>query len=300
MNLQSAPPALSALLTAWDWRLDVSLVLGTTTLLYIIGWWRLRRKGRGQLATGWRLASYLGGIFALVLALLSPIDTFQSLLFFMHMVQHLLLSMIAPPLLWLASPLPISLWGLPKALRLSMALLLGRQAIFRRALRAATPPFIVWMLYVATLWGWHDPAAYNAALRIEWLHDVEHLSFFGTSMLFWWHVTNAAPRIHGHFPRFSRVLYVLLAFFQNFGPSIVITMAPEPIYTHYTEVPRLWGISALEDQRIGGLIMWIPGGMMYAVAEIILVVRMLGQPKITSTQQTQSRMTLSPTPADKG
>jgi cytochrome c oxidase assembly factor CtaG len=255
-------PSFLTYASAWEWRLDVILILGTATVLYIAGWWRLRRKGRRKLATGWRLASYLGGITALVLALLSPIDALQSLLFLMHMIQHLLLMMIAPPLLWQGSPLPISVWGLPRKLRRSLGGLLGRNAPFRRGLRAATTPFISWLVFVATLWGWHDPAAYDAALRITWLHDLEHLTFFGAALLFWWHATTAAPRIHGRFPFAARLAYLLLTFFVNFI---------------YTEVPRLWGTSALQDQRIGGIIMWIPGGMMYAGAILILIIRHLGQ-----------------------
>jgi len=274
MNPQS--PDLLTYLSAWEWRLDVILVLGTATALYIAGWWRLRRKGRRKLATGWRLASYLGGITALVLALLSPIDALQALLFLMHMIQHLLLMMIAPPLLWLGSPMPISVWGLPHNLRRSLGALLGRDALFRRGLRAATTPFISWLIFVATLWGWHDPAAYDAALRITWLHDLEHLTFFGAALLFWWHATAAGPRIHGRFPFAARVAYLLLAFFVNFVPSVPLALANQPIYTFYTEVPRLWGISALQDQRIGGVIMWIPGGMMYAGAILILIIRHLG------------------------
>jgi cytochrome c oxidase assembly factor CtaG len=270
-------PGFLTYLSAWEWRLDVILILGTATALYIAGWWRLRRKGRRKLATGWRLASYLSGITALVLALLSPIDALQSLLFLMHMIQHLLLMMIAPPLLWLGSPMPISVWGLPHTLRRSLGGLLGRNALFRRGLRAATTPFISWLVFVATLWGWHDPAAYDAALRITWLHDLEHITFFGAALLFWWHATTAAPRIHGSFPFAARVAYLLLAFFVNFVPSVPLALANQPIYTFYTEVPRLWGISALQDQRIGGVIMWIPGGMMYAGAILILIIRHLGQ-----------------------
>lgn len=274
MHFHPGPPSANSLLAAWDFRLDTILVLGTATLLYVAGWWRLRRKGQ-PIATVWRLASYLGGILVLVLALMSALDTYQYYLFYMHMIQHLLLAMIAPPLLWLASPLPIGLWALQRDLRKSAALLLGGKSPVRKALTSVTPPFISWIVFMGVLWGWHDPNAYNAALRSNLIHDLEHVTFFGTAMLFWWHAINAAPRIHGPFPPLKRMLYVLLAFFLNLGPSIAITFAERVIYTHYLDVPRIAGISALQDQHIAGLIMWIPGGMMYGAAALLLIVRLL-------------------------
>lgn len=256
----------------WGWRADVIIVLGLMTLLYVVGWWRLRRRG-SSLATGWRLTSYLAGITALVLALLSPIDTMQEILFIMHMVQHELLMMIAPPLLFLAAPFPIALWGMPAGPRRMLRHVFSSPSQGRSLLKTITSPQVSLMIFLITLWGWHDPNAYNGALRIAWLHDAEHLTFFGSSMLFWWHVTGAAPHIHGRMKLSARVLYVLLVFFLNLGPSVAITLADKPIYTFYVDAPRPFDITVMDDQRIGGLIMWIFGGMMYAATALILIAR---------------------------
>ncbi len=262
-------------LLRWDWRPEIILVLAGLGFTYSLGWWRLRRQGHLRLASGWQLAAYLGGLAVLGLALLSPIDTLQSLLFTAHMVQHVLLMMVVPPLLLLAQPFPLVLWGLPAGLRHAVGRLLARSAPFRRGLRRATMPWATWILYVATLWIWHVPAAYDAALRIELLHDLEHLSFFVTALLFWWHVTDAAPHIHELRGCGRRIGYVLAALAQNEILAVGIALTRRPLYTHYTTVPRLWDLSVLEDQMLGGAIMWIPGGMMYAVTAIILLARLL-------------------------
>jgi cytochrome c oxidase assembly factor CtaG len=259
----------------WDWQPAAILVLIVLGGTYCLGWWRLRWQGHTRLANGWRLAAYLSGLAVLGLALLSPIDTLQSLLFSMHMVQHELLMMVAPPLLLLANPFPIALWGMPAGLRRTIGRLLTRKAPFRRVVRRLTAPWVAWALYVATLWIWHAPIAYNAALNDELIHDVEHITFFATALLFWWHVVGAAPRIHGSPGYGVRIGYVLAALVQNEVLAVSISLAHQPLYAYYMTVPRLWDLSVLEDQMLGGAIMWVPGGMMYVLTAIILIACLL-------------------------
>ncbi len=265
------------LLLRWDWRPEVLLVLLLLGTTYTLGWWRLRRRGHRPLANGWHLTAYLSGLGVLALALLSPIDALGDLLFSMHMVQHELLMMVAAPLLLLGAPFPIALWGLPVSLRHTIGRLLARHAPFRRVLRRLSAPWVAWVLYVGVLWLWHAPAAYDAALRNEFIHDVEHISFFVTALLFWWHVIGAAPRIHGEMGYGMRIGYVLAALAQNEILSVGISLSRQPLYPYYTAVPRLWGLSVLEDQMLGGAIMWIPGGMMYALTAILLIARLLNR-----------------------
>jgi len=289
-------PVLRAVLLSWNWRLDVILVLALAGTLYTTGWWRLRertrhsrnryqqrarRSGRGRwpLAVGWRLVAYLLGLVFIGLALLSPVDALGGQLFFMHMIQHLLLIMIAPPLMLIANPLPFVLWGLPATLRrrlgYALSVALHRDSFFRRALRSTTASGAIWLFWVISLVGWHDPTAYNAALRNEFIHDLEHLSFFLASMLFWWHVTGAGPRIHRQHGLIGRIALVIAAVPPNMLVGIVLAFAEEVIYTYYLDVPRLWGIDVLTDQQIGGVIMWVPGSMMYLIAALILISRLL-------------------------
>jgi cytochrome c oxidase assembly factor CtaG len=280
---------LRAVLLSWDLRIEVILVLVVAGALYTRGWRRLRalrsgaagakgsrpRDERGRLATGGRLAAYLGGLVILGLALMSPIDVLGGQFFFMHMIQHLLLVMIVPPLLWLASPLPFVMWGLPDGGRRQVGEWLRPGATFRRRLRALTPPGIVWMLFVSAVLGWHDPGAYQAALRDELVHDLEHLSFFLTAVLFWWHVIYAPPYIHKRLARGARVAYVLAAVPPNMAAGAVIAFSGQPIYPYYVGVPRPWGLTVMQDQMLGGIIMWIPGSMMYIIAALILISRWL-------------------------
>ncbi len=259
----------------WEWRPEVVLTLAALGAVYVRGWWHLRRGGHRRLASGWRLAAYLAGLSALAVALLSPIDALQALLFLMHMVQHELLMMVAAPLLLLAEPFPILLWGLPPGVRRAVGDLLARGGVLRQILARLATPWLSWAAYVVTLWVWHAPAAYDASLRNEWIHDLEHMTFFWSAMLFWWHVVGAAPRIHGFHGYGMRIVYVLAALAQNEVLGTSITFARRPLYAYYTTVPRLWGLSVMDDQMLGGEVMWIAGGMMYVLTALILLARFL-------------------------
>ena len=269
-------PVLNALLLSWDWRLDVSAVLLFMGSLYSLGWWRIRRQGTGRqrLATGRRLASYLGGLLLLAIALMSPVDVLSGQLLLMHMIQHKLLIVFAPPLLWAANPLPFFLWGLPPRPRRQAARLLSPGSPFRHTLRALTSPGLVWLAFVSILVGWHDPNAYNAALRSRLVHDLEHLTFFGSAMLFWWQVVGAGPRLRS-LSNGVRLAYVLGVVPVNMAIGVTLAFASQPIYTYYTAAPRLWGINVMLDQMIGGVIMWIPGSEMYIYAALIIIARMV-------------------------
>lgn len=269
-------PVLSALLLSWDLRVEIIISLVLAGGLYTRGWWRLRRRtnSRATLATGWQLAAYLGGLVILGLALMSPIDVLGGQLFFMHMIQHKLMVMIAAPLLLIANPLPFFLWGLPARLRRQAGGALNRRSPIRRGLFVLTAPGLAWMAFVAVYLGWHDPNAYNAALRSDFVHDVEHLTFFFTAILYWWYVIGAGPRLRSP-SRGARVAFLLATVPVNMAAGVTISFASQPIYTYYTTVPRLWDISVMLDQMISGVIMWIPGSMMYLLAALILISRLV-------------------------
>jgi cytochrome c oxidase assembly factor CtaG len=273
-------PTTKAILASWDWRVEVMIVLALAGTFYTIGWWRLRRRQRyGSLATGWRLISYLFGLLVIGLALMSPIALLSQQLFLMHMTQHLLLIMIGPPLLLVTNPMPFILWGLPASWRLKVGggigRLLHRHSPVRRHLQMATSPGIVWLAWVIMVFGWHDPTLYNAALQYGWVHNIEHLSFFTAGLLFWWRVTGAGPRIHKQASLLGRIAFVIGAIPPNMLTGVVLAFASEPIYTYYLAVPRLWNLSVMADQQIGGVIMWVPGSMMYIIAALILISRLL-------------------------
>jgi putative membrane protein len=275
-------PILRATLTSWDLRVEVILILATAGILYTLGWWRLRKRTRlrnsrtrWQLGARRRLAFYLGGLILLAIALMSPIDVLGAQLFTMHMVQHVLLVMVIPPLILLANPLPFVLWGMPGQARLKAGRWLGRKARLRQVLLRITGPGWVWLIFVIIYWGWHDPAVYVLALENGFIHDLEHITFFLISMLYWWHIINAGPRIHRQLPPLARIGYLLAAIPPTMLAGIAIAFATQPIYSYYEALPRIWGLSALDDQRIAGVIMWVPGSMMYMMAILILANRWL-------------------------
>jgi putative membrane protein len=272
-------PPLTSLFASWHLRIDVILVVTTLAGGYTFGWWRLRNRGRLVPGHRWQPALYVTGLAAVGLALLSPIDRWASVLFTMHMVQHLLLIMIAAPLLLLANPLPAFLWAMPRRSRQRVGRLLGRDGIMRQALWALTWMPVAWLVFMANLWAWHHPAAYQAALRHDIIHDLEHLAFFGTALLFWWPLINPAPKVHGRihagFPS-SHLLYLAAAAGQHILLGALLALPERVLYPFYAAAPHLWGLSPLHDQALGGGIMWV-GAHMYLLPILLIVARMLSE-----------------------
>lgn len=262
-----ADPTLGAFLRSW--QLEPTIVFGLVLAagLYGSGLSRLwGRTGQGAVVSGWRALAFATGLFAVALALLSPIATFSSLLFSMHMTQHLLLTMVAAPLLLLGAPLLPMLWGLPLAVRRAVGQACAPGAPLHRAFGWLTRPLPALSLHTLTVWAWHLPPAYEAGLRIEALHYLQHALFFGTALLFWWPVIQPVPG-RRRMPYGLALLYLFAATVaQTKLLGGLLTFAGAPIYRHYTEVPRIWGLSALADQQLAGLIMLVGGFMMLGLA----------------------------------
>ncbi len=281
-------PTDSSLFTDWHWRLDVLLVLLFLGATYVHGWLRLRQRAV-SVSPWWQLILYLAALGSVFLALISPIDALASGLLSMHMAQHLLLLMIAPLLFLLANPLAVFLWGLPgkgrqRVGRLLIRLpgkgrhrvgrLLIRSSPFRRVLWALTLLPVAWSLYVVDLWVWHHPLFYELALENRMVHDIQHLLFFFTALLFWWPVVNPAPRLHGAVSYGFRIVYLIAATLQNTVLGMAISLPERVLYPFYETVPRLRDLSPINDQALGGGILWVSGHM-YLIPIIVLVARML-------------------------
>jgi len=277
---------LRTIFSVWELRWEVLIPLGVMLTLYLRGWFRLRaiqqrvdakrrqqrwrlKHHRKPLATPWRLASYLAGWLILLVALISGIDAYGSMFFFVHMLQHLLIMMAAPPLLWLGQPYAIGMWGLPRRWRLEVGGLFVDGSPVRRALDAIARPGLSWMVMVVVTWVWHDGKMYNLSLTSELIHDIQHLSFVFMGLYYWWLVTGAAPRHYRFTSPLKRSLFLLAAVPPNALLGFSIALADEPIYTYYEAVPRLWGMSVMADQQLGGILMWVPGSMMFMMAALI-------------------------------
>jgi cytochrome c oxidase assembly factor CtaG len=262
---------------AWYPRPLVLLLVATLGVLYVRGWWRLRRTPRTRgAAPGWRLLAYLLGLVTIVLALCSPLEVLAELSFTAHMMQHQLLMMTAPPLLLLGAPFPLILWAVTPSLRRRIGGLVARPGPVRRVLATLTWMPVALTLFTVTLWSWHHPILYEAALRYPVLHDLEHLTFFGTAVLFWWPIINPAPRFH-HLTSGvmygARIGYLVLATGQNTLLGAVFGMAERVFYPSYAAAPQLlvdW--SPLDDQSFGGGVMW-SASHMFLLAILILLHR---------------------------
>lgn len=274
----------------WRWRPEIVFPLLLASSAFAVGWWRLSRRSPQPLPA-WRLTLALGGLVAIDLALLSPLDELAHGLFLAHMVQHTLLLMVAPPLLLLADPLPMILWSLPRPLRVWTGSLLAPGAPIRRTWRLVTWMPVTWLTYALALWLWHLPAAYDAALRHGFLHDLEHLAFFWAGILYWWPVVNPAPRFRGYVPHSLRIVYVVLAEAQQAALGLLLSMSPAVLYPSYLVEPRLWGLNPLEDQAWGGVIMWATGGLVGVATVLVLLFRLLEREERRSPAAGAARVT---------
>ena len=272
----SRATSFSDFLTKWELSPYVLIPLAAILGAYLVGSWRLSSRTKYPTATGARDLLYFGGFAALLVALVSPIGVYARDLFFMDMVQHLLLMMVAAPLLLWASPMANILWAFPQGVRHWLGGTVNRSGVLRRILQGATVPIIAWLIFVVTIWVWHAPATYNAALASEGVHTLEHLTMFGAAVVFWWPVIGPAP-IRSYLPHPLRFLYLFLALFQNIILGAILTFGDAPVYSHYENAPAHWGIDSAFDQQLGGILMWIPGAMMYFTAMAILFFAWLEQ-----------------------
>jgi cytochrome c oxidase assembly factor CtaG/polyferredoxin len=225
----------------------------------------------------WRRLAFLAGLLTLWIALASPLDSFGSLLLQVHMLQHLLLMMVAPPLLLLGAPLAPLLRGMPSALRKGVLGPFLAAPGLQRLARRLVHPITGWLALVAATWLWHLPAAYELALRSRLWHEIEHACFFGAALLFWWPVIAAWPA-RSPWPRVAMIPYLALADLQNTAFSALFTFSDRVFYKSYAAAPRLLGASALSDQAAAGALMWVLGSIAF-LAPMGLVVRdLLGPP----------------------
>jgi putative membrane protein len=256
-------------------RPEVAVPLLLAVVAYAVGWWRLSRRAPGAVAAR-RPVMALVALTALALALLSPLDALADRLFVAHMVQHMLLIMVAAPLLLLANPFAVMLWSWPRGPRARIGRWFARAGALGRLGRAVTMPLIAWIGFAAVVWAWHVPEAYDAALSSRLLHDAEHLTFFAGAVLFWWPVIHPAPRVRPPVSSAVKVVYVVLAAFQTAALGLLLTLAPGPVYRAYATTTLPYGLSALEDQVWGGIVMWAVGGLVDMLVVLALVHRSLG------------------------
>jgi putative membrane protein len=265
---------VSALTTPLDWTGGPALlwVLGAA-MLYWVGGRRHRRPAGG----GWRTVAFVCALIAIVVALDSPVDSLADELFWVHMVQHILLIGVATPLLALARPWNRMWRGFPLAYRRSIAgaIAAPRWGWLRAAASFCGGALVSWLLFNVTFCAWHLPALYDAALRWEFVHAFEHLTFFATALLFWTRVVYSPPW-RSTLTEVAKLVYLGSTMVVGWVLAIALALAGSPIYSVYAEeASRPGHISALTDQQFAAGVMWVPGSAAYSVAIIAIAYRWL-------------------------
>lgn len=231
--------------------------------------WRSAGVGRG-IARG-RVAAFLAGVGVLVLVVASPLHALGAELFAAHMVQHLAIIVVAAPLLVLGEPGRAVLWLLPLTTRKHLA-----SARWSRAARRLAPrvlrPGRVWVLNAGVFWFWHLPASYGWALEHHAAHALEHGTLLGTALVSWWLIREA---IEGRLDRGVGILYVFAMGLQGSALGALLVFASSAWYPAYAAQSVRWGLTPLGDQQLGGLLMWLPTGVVYLTVAGILFLRWL-------------------------
>jgi cytochrome c oxidase assembly factor CtaG len=276
--LALVPPALAhggptpgepgPLFVLTDWSFDPltqGLLLGLAAV-YLLAVRAVDRAHPGNPVPRSRTLAWLSGILALELALASGIERYDTTLFSIHMVQHILLTLVAAPLLVLGAPLTLVLRVASPAVRRRWLL----PILHSRLVRFLGHPIVAWIMFTVVMWGSHLTPMFDAALESEPLHRLEHALYLSTAMLFWWPVVGVDPSPYRmSYP--ARILYLLLQMPTNTFLAVLVYSATSPWYPHYVTTGRTWGPSPLLDQQAAGAIMWVFGDLLFLVAGLLMV-----------------------------
>lgn len=255
--------------TIGGWTLDlaVTVPLALSAGLYAAGTARLwRRAGTGRGVSVPNALLFAAGWLAMAAALVSPLHDLSRRLFTAHMIEHETMMIVAAPFLVLSRPIGAMLWALPQGWRRALGSAAHR-TWFTAFWSFITLPLTASVLHGATIWLWHAPRLFDAALEVEWVHWLQHLSFFGTALLFWWALACPGRARHG-----GAVGHLFATALHTSFLGILLVFAPRLWYAAMPAAAS-WGLTALEDQQLAGLIMWIPGGVIYAGAALAFAAR---------------------------
>ncbi len=251
-------------LTEWNWEPSVIMGIALLALVYLgaATRWRDRFEGSAPMSRG-RIISFQLGLMVLLIALVSPLDAISDhYLFSVHMVQHLLMTLLAPALLLMGTPA----WMVHPILK---------RATARTVLRTLTMPVVAFLLFNLDFALWHIPALYEATLENDLIHVVEHISFIGMGILNWWPILSPLPELRLAYP--GQILYLFLDAVPSTVLGAILVFATDVLYPTYALAPRIFGTSATDDQILAGLIMAMPGGMAYLLALSIVFFIWMGR-----------------------
>lgn len=256
---------------AWEWEPGIVAPLVVSAVLYGRGLRLLWDEHVGRGIRRWEAASFVIGWLVTALALLSPLHALSEQLFSAHMVQHELLMVVSAPLLVVGRPLVPMLWALPSAARRRIGRV-ARRSDMRSAWRFISIPLVAFFVHGIAIWLWHVPALFEATLTSDAVHALQHLSFLGTALLFWWTIIQGhAPGGHAHAVSFGVAVLLLFGTALHSGAlGALLTFSRAVWYPVYANAAASWRLTPLEDQQLAGLIMWIPATFAYLVAALML------------------------------
>lgn len=269
------PLAPHDLWTAWSFEPGVVAGLVLTGWLYFRGVravWAAAGTGRGVRV--WEAGAFGAGWFLLLLGLISPLHRLGEVLFSAHMAQHELLMAAAAPLLVLGRPVVAFLWAVPIHWRKTAGSWFAATPA-RVAWSTISSPLVAWTLHAVAIWLWHAPPLYQATLGSEAIHTLQHLSFLGTGLLFWWTLLRSRE---GRLGAPFAVVYLFTTAVHTSLLGALLTFSSRLWYPLYASSTAAWGLTPLEDQQLAGLIMWVPAGLAYVIATLAIAGSWLKEP----------------------
>jgi putative copper resistance protein D len=255
------PPSVLGLVTGWTFEPAVVLPLALAVVVWLRLVGRVDRAHPANPVPRRRTVAFLAGIVVIAIALMSGIDTWDTTLFSVHMVQHLLLTLVAAPLIALGAPITLLLRAATPDVRRRVIL----PILHSRIVRVISFPLVAWLLFAGVMWGTHFSPLFDASLENPLIHDLEHALYLGAGLLFWWPAVGLDPS-PWRMPHPVRVMYVFLQMPQNTFLAVTILSSGAVLYRHYATLVRPWGPSALDDQRVAGSLMWLVGDILFLVA----------------------------------
>ncbi len=255
---------------AWSWEPWVAVPLVVVAAVYARGvavlWSHEQHRGVRAL----EIASFAIGWATLVVALMSPLHALSERLFSAHMVQHELLMVVAAPLLLIGKPMVVLLWAMPPSARRTLARI-SRGSWWHITWSILSRPADAWLIHAIVIWCWHLPMLFQATLGSDTVHALQHGSFLGSALLFWWAVIH--PRRRASLG--LSILYLFTTAIHTAALGALMTFARVPWYPRYGSAGATWGLSLIEDQQLAGLVMWIPASFAYLIAALIILRRWL-------------------------
>ena len=253
----------------FTWSFDplIIAILAASAIVYTTGLRQLwRESGTGHAISRGQATAFAAGWFSMFIALVSPLHPWGEVLFSAHMTQHEILMLVSAPLFILGRPFIAAVWGIPRRWRRAISELIHYPAL-KSSWSIISNAAVAWLIHAVALWVWHIPSMFQATLHSDAVHTLQHASFFLSALLFWWAIIYGKRGLTSYG---AGVLYLFTTSIQSGLLSVFLTLTGRVWYPEYSSYSASWGLTPIEDQQLGGLIMWVPAGIVYIAAALIM------------------------------